>query len=105
VASAVGALAASFETSARGVIYEHQAASPTAEELRRGLKSFLAEIGRGGGTRFETQAAEVLRGIERGASHEASDIGGGSVDYLTLVARILREQPPAPLTASPIIWP
>jgi hypothetical protein len=105
VAGAVGALAASFETSARGVIYEHQAASPTAEELRRGLKSFLAEIGRGGGTRFETQAAEVLRGIERGASHEASDIGGGSVDYLTLVARILREQPPAPLTASPIIWP
>lgn len=105
VASAVGALAASFETSARGVIYEHQATSPTAEELRRGLKTLLGEVGRGGGTRFETQAAVVLRGIERGASHQASDIGGGSVDYLTLVARILREQPPEPLPVSPIIRP
>ena len=105
LASAVGALAASFETSARGVIYEHQATSPTAEELRRGLKNVLGEIGRGGGTRFETQAAAVLRGIERGASHQVSDIGDGSVEYLTLVARILREQPPEPVSASPIIRP
>ena len=105
VAGAVGALASSLETSARGVIYEHQSTSPTAEELRRALKTLLGDIGRGGGTRFETQAAAVLRGIERGASHQATEIGGGSVDYLTLVARILREQPPEPVSASPIIRP
>ena len=103
VAGATGALAASFETAARGVIYEHQAASPAAEELRRALKTFLAELGRGGGTRFETQAAEVLRGIERGASHQADNIGDGSRDYLALVGRILREHPPQPVVASRII--
>ena len=31
------------------------------------------EVGRqGGGPRFEREAAEVLRGIERGARHEAA---------------------------------
>jgi len=74
---------------------------------RRGAEGdrLRGEIGRGGGTRFETQAAGVLRGIERGAGHQVNDIGGGSVDYLTLVARILREQPPEPVPASPIIRP
>ena len=74
-------------------------------ELRRALKTFLAELGRGGGTRFDTQAAEVLRGIERGASHQADNIGDGSRDYLALVGRILREHPPEPVVASPIIRP
>ena len=105
VSSAVGALAATFETAARGVIYEQQATSPAAEELRRALKTMLAEVGRGGGSRFEAQAAEVLRGIERGASHQPKDIGDGPRDYLTLAARILHEQPPAAVPASPIIRP
>ena len=35
VADAAGAIASSFETASRGVLYEHQAASPTGEALRR----------------------------------------------------------------------
>jgi hypothetical protein len=103
VAEAASALAASFETASRGVIYEHQAQSPVAEKLRRELKVFLADVGRGGGPRFESQAAEVLRGIARGASHEAEGIGSGAQDYLTLIARVLHERPPASAERSRII--
>jgi hypothetical protein len=105
VAEATGALAASFETAGRGVLYEHQATSAVAEALRRELKTFLDEIGRGGGSRFEREATEVLRGIERGARHETPGLGAGSHEYLTLVARVLHERPPDTTTAPTIILP
>ncbi len=92
VADAAGALAATFETATRGVIYEHQSASPVAEALRRDLQAFLSQLGRGGGTRFEREAAEVLRGIERGARHEVPGLLPGARTYLELVGRILHEQ-------------
>lgn len=94
VAEAVGALASTYETADRGVIYEHQAASLAAEALRRELKAFLTEIGARGGTRFDRAAATVLRGIQRGAAHDAPGVGAGAVDYLQLAARVLQERPP-----------
>lgn len=105
VAEAASALAATYETAARGVLYEHQANALAAEALRRELKAFLAEIGKGGGSRFERESAEVLRGIERGARHETPGIGDGEIDYLTLVARVLQEGRPAARATSSIILP
>ena len=97
VAEAAGALATTFETASRGVVFEQQSTSPGAEALRRELKAFLLKLAGesgAGGSRFEREVALVLRGIERGAKHEAVGIGSGPVDYLTLVARILHERPP-----------
>jgi hypothetical protein len=105
VAEAAGAIATSFETASRGVLYEQTADSPNGEALRRELKEFLTQVGRGAGTRFERLAAEVLRGIERGAKHEAPGVGSGAVDYLSLVARILQERPPDAQPASSLILP
>jgi hypothetical protein len=107
VADAVAALATSFETASRGVLYEGQASSPAGEALRRELKTYLAKLaGEGGGARLEREMAVVLRGIERGAKHEAPGIGDGPVDYLTLVSRILQERPPnAAQASSRIILP
>ncbi len=105
VADAAGAIASGLETASRGVVYEPQASSPVGEALRRELKALLARVGRGGGTRFDTEAAEVLRGIERGAKHEPPAIGAGPVDYLTLVARVLQERPPATAARSSLIIP
>jgi hypothetical protein len=105
VAEAAGALASTFETAARGVLYEHQAPSAGGEALRRALTTFLAEVGRRVGARFEREAVDVLRGIERGAKHEAPGIGSGSVDYLTLVARILHERPPDARERSSLVLP
>ena len=107
VAEAAGALATSFETASRGVLYEGSVASPAGEALRRELKAFLAKLaGDADDSRFEREAAVVLRGIERGARHDSPGIGDGPLDYLTLVARILHERPPdtSPL-ASRIILP
>ena len=103
VAEAASALAATFETASRGVLYEHQASALPGEELRRALKTFLAEVGRGGGSRFEVQAAEVLRGIERGARHQSDGIGTDVQAYLALVARLLHERPPGTSGPSSLI--
>jgi hypothetical protein len=105
VAAAAGALASTFETASRGVLYEHQAPSASGEALRRELKAFLAEVGRGRGSRFERDAVEVLRGIERGAKHDTPGMGSGAIDYLTLVARILHERPPESAGSSVLILP
>src|SRR5919108_5444483 len=84
VADATAALAASLETAGRGVLYEHQTNTAAAGALRRELKTVLEDVGRGGGSRFERDAAEVLRGIERGARHETLGAGAGPRDYLSL---------------------
>lgn len=106
VADAAGALATSFETASRGVLYEGRASSANGEGLRRELKVFLAKLTGEHGARVERDLAIVLRGIERGARHDAPGLGTGPVDYLTLVARILHERPPdATTSASRIILP
>jgi hypothetical protein len=106
VADAAGALASSYETASRGVLYEQPAPSPASEALRRELKTLLTKVAGEGGARIERELAAVLRGIERGAAHDAAGIGPGHVDYLTLVARILQERPPDPVQAgSRIILP
>jgi hypothetical protein len=95
VAEAAGALASTLETAERGVLYDHQASSVVAEALRRELKALVDRVGRGGGSRFEREVAQVLRGIERGARHETLGPGAGGVDYLSVVARVLEERPPS----------
>lgn len=102
VADAVGALAATYETSSRGVIYEHSSSSVVAEGLRRELQAFLSELGRGGGSRFEREAAEVLRGIERGARHEAASLTeAGDRTYLDLVTRVVQDRRAPASSATP----
>lgn len=105
IADAAGALASTLEIAGRGVLYEHQTQSVVADALRREIKTLLEQVGREGGSRFEREAAEVLRGIERGARHEAPGIGPGPQDYLALVARVLQERPPAAPEPSAIVLP
>jgi hypothetical protein len=72
VVEAMGALGATFETAVRGLIYEHRPSSLSAERLVGGLKPLLAEVGQGGGTGFQRDAAVVLRRIEA-AAREGTD--------------------------------
>lgn len=104
-ADAAAALAATYETSARGIIYQHPAASPGAERLAGAIKAALAEAGRSGGTAFERDAALVLRRVEAEAREHVTAAGAGSRRFLELVGRVTRrfEQPaPAP---RPLIVP
>ncbi len=93
VANAAGALASTYETASRGVIYEQRAVAPAAEALRHELQKFCGEARAQGGSRFERDAATVLRTIEHGAKHEVAGLDEGPRSYLELLDRVLRDKP------------
>jgi len=93
VAEAMTALAATFETAARGVIYEHRPASLPAERLVAGLKPLLAEAGKGGGTAFERDAAGVLRRVEEAVREVRDEDRENRRAFLDLLARIVSKTP------------
>src|SRR6185503_9006811 len=93
VAGAAGALAATFETAARGVIYEHRPPSAPAERLAAALKPLFAEAGAGGGTSFERDAAVVLRRIEEAVGAMRALEPGNPRPLLELLGRIIRKSP------------
>jgi hypothetical protein len=107
LADAVKAVAESLETASKGLIYEATASSLPAEGLRREIKAFLAQIGEGGGSRFERDAAEVLRGVERGARHESPLIGATDTAYLSLIRRVVKapDRGREPAALSSLIMP
>ena len=90
VAEAMAALAATFETSARGVIYEHRPASLPAERLVGGLKPLLIEAGRGSGTPFERDAAAVLRRVEEAVREVRASDREHRRAFLDLLSRVVR---------------
>jgi hypothetical protein len=90
VVQAMGALAATFETASRGVIYEHRAQSLSAERLVNGLKPLLAEAGQGGGTAFQRDAGVVLRRFETAAGEAMQENAGDRRAFLDMVGRIIQ---------------
>jgi hypothetical protein len=96
VAEAAAALAATLETSARGVIYEHGTTSLLAQRLVTEMKGLLAELGQQGARVYDGEAAIVLRAIEQGARVARNDAEGGDVAYLSLIARLLKDTSQGP---------
>jgi hypothetical protein len=92
VAEAMDALAATFETAARGVIYEHRATSHSAERLASSLKPLLAEAGRTGGSAFERDASVVLRRVATAARDATPENAGNRHVFLDLIGRVIRAQ-------------
>jgi hypothetical protein len=87
--------AATLETASRGVIFEHRAETVNGQRLAGELQAVLQEAGKGGGSRFERDAAAVLRSVAAAAGQPAGK-PAGSRAYLELVARVLREGAPEP---------
>jgi hypothetical protein len=90
VTQAVAALAATFETASRGVIYEHRAGSLPAERLVNGLKALLNNAGQGGGTAFQRDAGVVLRRIETTAGEARQEHAGDRRAFLDMVGRFIQ---------------
>ena len=78
VAAAAEAVAATLETSAKGVLYQHEPTGVPALRLAAELRRTLSEIvqSQEASTRFERHAALVLRRIERGARTAAQVLEG-----------------------------
>ena len=91
VAEAAAAVAATLETAARGVIYDHAAQSLPAQRLATEIKTLLAEIRQQGATVYDREAALVLRAVERGARDTRKTAGGSDTAYLTLMSRLLQQ--------------
>jgi hypothetical protein len=89
VADAAAALAATIETAARGVIYEHAPSGPPAQALAAELKAALALLREQEATVYDHEVAVVLRAIEEGA-RSLSATRGGQTAYLDLLARLLQ---------------
>jgi hypothetical protein len=100
VAEAAAAVAATLETAARGVIYEHTAASLPAQRLAVEMKAMLADMQKQGVRVYEREAAIVLRAIEKGA-RETRNAEPGDASYLTLMARLLQRNRTAGTQAPP----
>ena len=95
VAEAAAALAATFETASRGVIYEHRPASLPAERLMAALKPLLAEAAKSQGASFERDAAVVLRRIEEAARHVRAQDPENHRAFLDLIGRVVVRRPDA----------
>ena len=93
VADAMKALASTLETAARGILYEHQAASVPAMRLQQDLRAVLAELGEHERALGPAALAPVLRRIEtmveRSGRHFAPASETAFLDFLERVGRPL----------------
>jgi hypothetical protein len=88
VAGAAGAVARTFETASRGVIYEHRPASLPADRLAGSLTAMLREAGRKQPASFERDAAVVLKRVEEAVARSADPSNRRA--WLDLVGRVTR---------------
>jgi len=89
VAEATSAVAATIETAAKGVIYEHSTQSVVARKLATELTALVEQIRQEGAEVHDREVATTLRTIEQGAR----TIGGSTHaadEYLTLMGRLLQ---------------
>lgn len=111
VADAVGSLARTFSTSAKGLIYEHRPASVPAQRIAAHIRGAFDEMGRALPSSFAATAADVLQRLEScvGDAHRAGlDPGRGFLDLVARAAALFGA-PPAPtgpaVPPSPLIVP
>jgi hypothetical protein len=104
IADAMKALASTLETAARGILYEHQAASVPAMRLQQDLRAVLAELGEHERALRPPALAPVLRRIEtmveRAGRHFTPETGSASntvfLDFLERIGRPLNREADGP---------
>jgi hypothetical protein len=92
IAGAAGALAATFETAAKGIVYEHQPESLPAARLMTELKALVDEIAKSAGATIQRDAAIALRRLEHGARAMAT-MKSGANEFQQLLNRVLLPPP------------
>ena len=88
VADAAGALASTYETESKGLIYEHRAGSLPAQRMATELRVVLDKVGREQPSAFVRDAAAVLRRLEQLARGAAKTAPGDPLFFLNLAGRV-----------------
>jgi hypothetical protein len=101
VADAAAAIAATFETASRGVIYEHRPNSMSAERLANELRPLLAKVSEQGGESARRDTAVVLRRIEAAAREVGRVTGGSRRAFVDLLGRVVSAGTPESREATP----
>ena len=91
VEQAARALAETYETASRGIIYEHAPRAASAERLGGEIKSLIEAQRTAGMHVGDADIAQVMRRIEGGAQAAASALPGDATAYLQLLRRLLRD--------------
>jgi hypothetical protein len=89
VTEASAAIAATFETASRGVIYEHRPNSLSAERLASELRPLLAKVSDQGGESARRDSAVVLRRVEAAAREVGRSAGGSRRAFIDLLGRVV----------------
>jgi hypothetical protein len=119
VAEGAAALAATYETASRGLIYEHRPRSLVAQRLVTDMRAFLdglvAEADTATARQMERDAPTVLRHLERGAREKREGVDRGAATALEIIARVVtaaardrettREEPRADASRSMLVRP
>ena len=88
VVSGLEALAATYDTAARGLIYEPQASTGPARRLAAGIQHVFEELGRDRPSGFAADAAEILRRLADRARDVSGTTSGSSRTFLELAGRV-----------------
>jgi hypothetical protein len=104
VQDAAAALASTFETAARGLIYDHPASALPAQRLLQDLRATVDVIAERaeGSTAVTRDAARALRQIEWGAREAAGRLADTPVTettFLDLLDRLPQGAPPGEVAA------
>jgi hypothetical protein len=95
LAEAAGALAATYETASRGLIYEHRPQSLASQRLVTELKTFLETLVReadaAAARAVERDAAVVLRHLEKGAREVGRLVDEGPATALGIIGRVVAQ--------------
>jgi hypothetical protein len=87
VTDAAAALAATLETAARGIVYQHQPSSLPAQRVLTVLRALQAEI-EAKRPQPPKALAEVFRRLELGSRRAAEHVGGGETAFLDFLDRL-----------------
>jgi hypothetical protein len=88
VAEAASACAATIETAAKGVLYEHTPTTLPAQKLTGEFRALLVQVREHGAAVYDREAAIALRAVERGARTLTHP--GEPTAYLALMGRLLQ---------------
>jgi hypothetical protein len=91
IAQASLALAETYETASRGIIYEHTAKLAAAAQLGAEIKTLIERTREKGFTISDGAIATVFRRIERAAKEASSSLPGDETAYVDWLKRVFGE--------------
>ena len=88
IADTAHALAATYSTASKGIIYEHRPSSLPAEQLAKELRPLIESLDNQRPAATAQDLIVVLQLVERAATQADSSLEGGKKAYLALIGRL-----------------